>query len=74
MLPFLRMLEFRGLSLSDAESGGFHRLAEASRRCRHCADATACVRWLKWRGRYGEAPSCPNTLYFEELKERRRPE
>lgn len=74
MIPFLRMLDFRGLSLTDAEAGGFHRLSEAARRCQRCGDRTACIRWLKWHGRYGRAPLCPNTIYIEELRESRRPD
>jgi hypothetical protein len=74
MLPLLRMLDFRGLSLSDAEAGGFHDLAAAARRCQRCADMSACIRWLKWHGRYGRRPSCPNSGYFERLRERYRPD
>ena len=74
MVPLLRMLELKNLSLSDAEAGGFHRLAEAAKRCLRCAERTACIRWLKWRGRYGHAPQCPNTLYMEELRQSRRPD
>jgi hypothetical protein len=74
MVPLLRMLEFRGLSLTDAEAAGFHLLAAAAQRCRRCMDRDACVRWLKWQGRYGRAPLCPNAPYMEELKERRRPD
>jgi hypothetical protein len=74
MVPLLGMLEFKNLSLSDAEAGGFHRLAEAAKRCLRCTERTACIRWLKWRGRYGPAPECLNALYIEELKESRRPD
>lgn len=74
MIPLLRMLELRGLSLSDAESGGFEQLAQAAQRCRRCSDTDACIRWLKWRGRHGRAPLCPNAAYIDELKERRRPD
>ena len=73
MLPLLGMLEFQNLSLADAEAAGFHRLAEAARRCRRCTDATACVHWLKWRGGYGRAPECLNASYLELLKARARP-
>jgi Family of unknown function (DUF6455) len=74
MLPLLRMLDFRGLSLRDAEAAGFHRLAQAAQRCQACPDSTACIRWLKWRGKHGRAPLCPNAPYMEELKERRGPD
>lgn len=74
MLPLLRMLDFRGLSLSDAGGADFRALADAARRCVCCADRTACIRWLKWRGRYAPAPPCPNALYIEELRERRTPD
>jgi len=71
MVPLLGMLERRGLSLSDAEAGGFQELARAAQRCLACMDRNACIRWLKWQGRYGRAPLCPNTAYLERLKERR---
>jgi len=74
MVPLLRMLEFKNLSLSDAEAAGFHELAGAAQRCLRCPDATACNRWLKWRGRYGSAPQCLNASYFDWLKERFRKE
>ena len=68
MLPLLRMLEFKQLSLSDAEAGGFRQLREAAKRCLLCAERTACIRWLKWHGRYGRAPTCLNAGYLETLK------
>ncbi|HSA89220.1 MAG TPA: DUF6455 family protein [Burkholderiales bacterium] len=74
MLPLLRMLEFRGLSLADAEAGGFQGLAAAARRCQRCDDTHVCVRWMKWHGRYGCRPCCPNSGYFEGLKERYAPD
>jgi Family of unknown function (DUF6455) len=74
MVPLLRMLDFRGLSLSDAEAAGFQELARAAQRCRRCANTAACIRWLKWHGRYGCTPLCPNAGYFERLKERFRPD
>ena len=74
MIPLLRMLDFRGLSLSDAKAGGFQDLAAAAQRCQRCADMTACIRWLKWHGRYGYRPACPNSAYFERLKEGLRPD
>jgi hypothetical protein len=74
MLPLFRMLDFRGLSLADAEAAGFHDLAAAAQRCQRCADMSACTRWLKWYGRYGLRPSCPNSGYFERLKEGLRPD
>ena len=46
MVPLLRMLEFKNLSLSDAEARGFRTLAEAAKRCARCTDRTACIRWL----------------------------
>lgn len=73
MVLLLRMLETQGLSLSDAESGGFQDLAEAARRCQRCLDTNACIRWLKWRGRYGRSPVCMNVSYFDRLKERAKP-
>jgi hypothetical protein len=73
MVPLLRMLEFKNLSLSDAEARGFRSLAEAAKRCARCTDRTACIRWLKWRGRHGRAPECLNASYLEELKARARP-
>lgn len=74
MVPLLRMLETRGLSLSDAEAAGFHELAGAAQRCQRCTDTNACIRWLKWRGRYGRTPRCLNAGYFDELRERSRPD
>ena len=71
MLPLLRMLRVQGLSLADAEAGGFGALSEAVQRCRRCGDAAACIRWLKWHGRYGRPPLCPNTGYFDSLNERK---
>jgi len=68
MLPLLGMLEFNELSLSEAEAAGFRQLGEAAKRCMRCMDRTACIRWLKCRGRYGPAPACPNAGYLEELK------
>jgi hypothetical protein len=73
MVPLLRMLEYKNLSLRDAEAAGLHQLARAARRCLRCLDTDACVRWLKWHGTYGSAPACLNTDYFEWLKERSRP-
>ena len=70
MLPLLRMLELKNLSLSDAEAGGFRRLGEAARRCARCVDRTVCIRWLKWHGRYGPPPLCANEPYLEELRQR----
>jgi hypothetical protein len=36
------------------------------------ADAEAVgFHWLKWHGRYGRPPLCPNTVYFDSLKERK---
>ena len=72
MIPLLRMLDFRGLSLSDAEAGGFQSLAAAAQRCQRCADMTACIRWLKWHGRFGRHPYCANVRYFEYLRSRAR--
>ena len=74
MLPLLRMLEFKNLSLSDAEAAGFRQLGEAAKRCLRCMDRTTCIRWLKWRGRHGPAPACLNALYLEELAQRRMPD
>jgi hypothetical protein len=68
MLPLLRMLEFKNLSLGNAEAGGFRQLGEAARRCVQCIDRTACIRWLKWHGRHGPAPACANAPYLEELR------
>lgn len=73
MLPLLRMLELKNLSMSDAEAGGFDKLAEAAKRCARCTDAMACIRWLKWHGRYGPAPLCVNVAYFDALRARARP-
>ena len=73
MLPLLRMLELKNLSMSDAEAGGFGKLAEAAKRCARCTAAMACIRWLKWHGRYGPAPLCVNVAYFDELRARARP-
>jgi Family of unknown function (DUF6455) len=72
MIPLLRMLELCGLSLSDAESGGFEELAQAARRCQRCRKKNPCIRWLQWRGRYGEAPACLNSGYFVSLRARPR--
>ena len=74
MLPLLRMLEYKNLSLSDAEAGGFQGLAAAAQRCLRCPEKGACIRWLKWHGHYGRAPLCPNAAYMEQLKEQRRPD
>lgn len=68
MIPLLGMLEMRGLSLTDAEAGGYLGLARAAERCRICQDTDTCLRWLKWRGRHGRAPACANTRYVDELK------
>ena len=73
MVPFLRMLEVQGLSLGDAEAGGFDGLAEAVQRCSRCLDDDTCTRWLNWRGKYGRAPFCRNGGYFHWLRERSRP-
>lgn len=70
MVPLLHMLETCGLSLHDAEAAGFRELADAARRCQRCMDRNACVRWLKWRGRYGRYPLCLNSAYLRRLKER----
>jgi hypothetical protein len=70
MLPLLRMLEFNKLSLSDAEARGFRRLGEAAKRCGQCLERTACIRWLKWHGRYGPTPVCLNAAYLAELQQR----
>jgi hypothetical protein len=72
MVPLLRMLELFGLSLGDAESGGYQELAQAARRCQRCREKNPCIRWLKWRGRYGEAPACLNSGYLASLKARQR--
>jgi hypothetical protein len=66
------MLELCGLSLRDAESGGFEELAQAGRRCQRCREKDPCIRWLQWRGHYGEAPACLNSGYFASLKARSR--
>ncbi len=68
MVPLLAMLELRGLSLTDAEAGGYPDLARAAARCRACQDTDACIHWLKWRGRYGRPPACANARYMDELK------
>jgi hypothetical protein len=68
VIPLLAMLEVRGLSLADAEAEGYLGLARAVERCRICQDTDACLRWLKWRGHYGRAPTCANTRYVDELK------
>ena len=73
MLPLLRMLELKNLSLSDAEASGFRKLEQAAKRCARCTDAMACIRWLKWHGRCGPAPLCVNAAYFEELRAHTRP-
>jgi hypothetical protein len=73
MAPFLRMLEVQGLSLGDAEAGGFDGLAEAVQRCSRCLDDDACTQWLEWRGKHGRAPLCRNGAYFHWLRERSRP-
>ena len=72
MIPLLRMLELRGLSLSDAESGGFQELAQAAQHCNRCTDTDACIRWVKWHGRLGHHPYCANVRYFEYLRSRIR--
>ena len=72
MIPLLRMLDLRGLSLSDAESGGYEELAQAAQRCNRCRDTDACIRWIKWRGRGGRHPFCANVRYFEYLGSRAR--
>lgn len=68
MVPLLGMLEILGLSLSDAEAGGYPDLARAAARCRACKETDPCTRWLKWRGRCGEPPACANARYLAELK------
>jgi hypothetical protein len=73
MVPLLRMLESRGLSLSDAEAAGFHLLAQAAKRCLGCGERVACIRWLKWRGRCARTPLCPNGAYLEALRSRSQP-
>lgn len=70
MVPLLRMLDFHGFSLSDAEAGGFEELADAAARCRRCLETNACIRWLKWHGRNGQAPCCLNAGYFHWLRKR----
>ena len=67
------MLEYRGFSLADAESGGCEELAQAAQRCNGCWDTSACIRWLKGHGRLGRAPFCANISYFEYLRKRPRP-
>jgi hypothetical protein len=74
MLPLFRMLDFRGLSLADAEAGGLQDLAAAAQRCQRCADTATCIRWMKWHGRYGLRPCCPNSSYFDRLSERHQPD
>jgi hypothetical protein len=66
------MLEHWGLSLSDAEAGGFSELGQAARRCQRCVSSTDCIRWLKWHGRSGDPPACANIGYFTTLKVRRK--
>ncbi|HEY3073740.1 MAG TPA: DUF6455 family protein [Burkholderiales bacterium] len=70
MIAFFRMLEQYGLSLRDAEAGGYRDLAQAAQHCLHCPDSVACTRWLKWRGRYGRTPLCSNADYFSRLQGR----
>ena len=74
MLPLFRMLDFRGLSLADAEAGGFQDLAAAAQRCQRCGDTATCIRWMKWHGRYGLRPCCSNLGYFDRLRERYQPD
>ena len=73
MVPLLRMLETCGLSLHDAEAAGFRELSDAARRCQRCYDRIPCIRWLKWQGKYGRFPLCPNADYLHWLKQRVRP-
>ena len=70
MIPLLRMLEFKNLSLGDAEAAGFEQLSGAAQRCLRCLDKSTCTRWLRWQGRYGRAPLCLNADYFDWLKRR----
>jgi hypothetical protein len=72
MIPMLGMLEHRNLSLRDAEAAGFDELSQAAQRCRRCREATACIRWLEWRGA-GGAPECLNAEYFDWLQRLSRP-
>lgn len=74
MLPLFRMLDFRGLSLAEAEAGGFQDLAAAAKRCQRCAEMATCIRWMKWHGQYGLRPCCPNSGYFDRLRERYLPD
>jgi hypothetical protein len=68
-LPFFRMLERHGLSVTQAEeAAGREALAAALRRCALCSDRKACARVLAvdWLGRGPLA--CPNAEFFEQAK------
>jgi hypothetical protein len=68
-LPFFRMLERYGLSVTQAEqAAGKEAFAAALRRCELCRDKKACVRALA-ADCLGRGPvACPNAEYFERVK------
>ena len=68
-LPFFRMLERQGLTLTQVEEVvGFNGLSRAVRRCAHCSECKACETWLAcgWLGR--KPVDCPNGGVFRQAK------
>jgi hypothetical protein len=68
-LPFFRMLERYGLSVTQAEqAAGKEAFAAALRRCELCSDKKACARVLA-ADCLGRGPlACPNAEFFEQVK------
>jgi hypothetical protein len=68
-LPFFRMLERYGLSVTQAEqAAGKEAFAAALRRCELCSDKKACARVLA-ADCLGRGPvACPNAKYFGQVK------
>jgi hypothetical protein len=68
-LPFFRMLERQGLTLTQVEEVvGFKGLARAVRRCVRCSKREACESALVggWLGR--KPPVCPNEKVFWQAR------
>jgi hypothetical protein len=68
-LPFFRMLERDGLSVTQAEqAAGKEAFAAALRRCELCSDKKVCARALA-ADCLGRGPlACPNARFWAQVK------